>query len=403
MRHCLREDNSRPAWFVVSKTATAAERVGEVATAAGYATRHLATINDLTDDRDFREATNPVVLIADADGDAALAAAVAAFAERDNQHGIHVYVADTIAGETYKRLLHTGTSDWLTWGNLATELGSLVEAKPAQRRARTARVWSFLPSKGGSGNTMLAIEAGYGLSEKRSRRSLKVAIVDLDVGGGTLADALDVEARFDVGEILDRPERLDGQLVDIFTSRHSPRLDLFATPKRWVDPARVDPQLLFNFLDLVATRYDDILLDIPRGWYPWLDDLLRGSDGVIVTGEGTVPALRQMKRQAARLTELGVPHDKVALVVTRCEIDLLGRVVRKTELERAFPSDRLFFVRHDLATVVSALNTGQAIGSMAPTTRIGRDIQGVIDWLDSLSQKLALPAGAQAEQGFSLP
>ena len=76
--------------------------------------------------------------------------------------------------------------------DLSRHLDRVVEVDPVER---TARVLSFLPSKGGVGNTMLVVETAVCLAA-RLKRGGRVAILDLNLQGGTVADALDIEPRF---------------------------------------------------------------------------------------------------------------------------------------------------------------------------------------------------------------
>src|SRR5260370_33584952 len=74
---------------------------------------------------------------------------------------------------------------------------------------------------------------------RRARRGgTSTCLVDLDFQHGACADYLDIEPRLDIGEIEPRPERLDGQLLEVMLPQHGPGLAGVAAPNA---PARTPP------------------------------------------------------------------------------------------------------------------------------------------------------------------
>lgn len=350
----------------------------------GYPTVAVASLGVLAADARFVGAARPLVLVAQSPLDPLATGDIVAFAQAQQDHAFVVYVADTIDPDTYKQLVRTGSAEWIRWQDSETELlhltGRLLGPETGER---TAKIVSFLPSKGGVGNTTLVVETAVTLAAKRKRAGGRVAILDLNLQGGTVADALDIEPRFDVAEIVASPERLDEQLIDVFTSRHSPRLDVFAGPSRMVGPEEVGPQIIFAFIDGISSRYDVILFDLPQVWLPWIDNLLQGSDAVVVSGGTNVPALRKLSGKLAYLKDLGVPENRLAAVLNQAEVDLLGRVTRRSEIERVLSGHRTFFVRRDHAAVDEACDVGRPLLDLLPNSRIGRDIRRLTEWVET--------------------
>lgn len=303
-----------------------------------------------------------------------------------------VCLADTVAPDDYKRLVRTGSAEWITWRDHREELRDLVGRLTADASpGRAASVLSFVPSKGGVGNTTVVIEVAMHLSTRRKRGGARVAIVDLNLQGGTVADALDIEPRFDVAEIMHRPERLDEHLIDVFTSRHSKTLDVFATPVSRVALDAVNPAIIFTFIDAIASRYDAILFDLPAHWSSWTDNLLQGSDAVVVCGGESVPALRRLVATLAHVDELAVPDGKVAVVVNAVETDLLGRVARRALIERALARRRTFMVRRDGEGVANALDVGRPLSEVGGKTKVVRDIRRLAEWVETVADRPPAP------------
>lgn len=352
----------------------------------------VSSLAVLGDDQRFLQAARPLALIANTPSQPIAAADAIQFATEQRGHAFIVYVSDTIAPDDYKHLVRSGSADWIKWQSGAQELRDLTARfHGAEAVVRIARVMSFLPSKGGVGNTTLVVEIAACLAGRVKRGGGRVAIVDLNLQGGTVADALDIEPRFDITEVIGRPERLDEQLIDIFTSRHSERLDVFAALDRRIGPNELEPQTVFAFIDSISGRYETILFDLPQYWLAWIDSLLLGSDAVVLTGGGTVPALRKLKSKRDYLGELGIPESRIATVLNGVEVDLLGRVTRRAEIERVLAGQRCFFVRRDGHAVEEAANAGRPLMESAPSSRIGRDLRAISDWVETEAGRLVPP------------
>ncbi len=356
---------------------------------AGFSVETVPDLVTLKSTRRFIEAARPIVLVADQAFDRTLGEAAVQFATKESGHAYLVYVSDSIEPDTYKRLVRTQAGDWSKWDLLQNEIPELIKrVSSAEMKGTSAKIISFYPSKGGVGNTMLAIEIAVAIASARTFKNAKIALLDLNFEGGTLADSLDVEARFDIYEIANHPERLDNQLIDVFTSRYSDRLDVFATPLRTAGSGEIAPQMVFAVLDFLASRYDVILIDIPNQHLMWSDNLLQGSDVVVASGTSTVPALKQLGAKLAWLDVLKISPDKTAIVINQCERTILGQIVRRKDISHALPDRPLFFVRDDVAAVRAAANVGRPLMELSGGSNVSKDIRRLADWIAALTNVL---------------
>ncbi len=352
----------------------------------------VPSLGELRTNAHFAESFRPLVVFPETDAFPMNVDDVIEFTKEQGGRTFVVCLADAMQSNDYKRLVRTGTAEWIAWQDHRHEFGELLARLDAANASdRTAAVLSFLPSKGGVGNTTLVTEVATYLANRRKRTSARVAILDLNLQGGTVADTLDIEPRFAITEIVDRPERLDEQLVDIFTSRHSKNLDVFASPLSRLLPHVIKPDIIFAFIDTVASRYDAILFDLPAQWLSWTDDLLRGSDAVIVSGGERVPALRKLGAVLNHIDALGISDTKVATVVNRVDADLLGRISRRNLVERALPKRRTFYVREDRSNLGNASDVGRPLLDLVPNSRVSRDIKRLAEWVETLANHTQIP------------
>ena len=372
--------------FILGADVAEIAQLERVTTKLGFAPEVRLDLGALRTDQALYGTDRVLILIAGAER----ASEAAAWASDLAENAFLAVVADSILPEDYKRLVRSGAGDWVQWASCETELADLarrIVAQPADDRA--ARVVSFLPSKGGVGNTALLAEVGVYLAGRRAhvRRTMRIATLDLNFQGGTLADLLDVEARFDLAEIVGRPERLDEQLVGAFTSRYADRLDVFAPPARVQKSDEITPNLIFTFIDAISSRYDLLLLDLPQVALSWTDTLLQGSDAIVAIGSGTVPGLRRLSARLAHLDSLAVPLARRIAVVNQLSTDLMGRFARRAEIERALGNQSCLFIRRDNAALEEAADSGRPLFETAPDCRVGRDIRRLADWVETVTAR----------------
>lgn len=327
-----------------------------------------------------------VVFVPNESGDPLLADAAIRFAEAESHNAFVVYVADSMSGDAYKRLVRTNAGEWIKWNNLSQEINDVFHgAGGTQTRSvvDSSTIISFLPAKGGVGNTTIALETGVYLASTR-KRDARVAVLDLNFQSSTLADYVDLEPRFDISEFIDRPERLDAQLIEILSNRHSSQVDIFSCPPRLALSHNMQSEVIFALLDEISKKYTYVLLDLPNYWHPWFNNVLQGASAVVVTGEGTVPAIRQITNKQRHLDELSIGPDRAAIVINGCQTGFLGRIERKSEIEKTFAGWPIFFVRQDTNAATEAANTGRPIMQSSPRSSIGKNIRRIGSWIESM-------------------
>ncbi len=248
-----------------------------------------------------------------------------------------VLVGGEISASQYKSLVRTGGAEWISADTDVQEILDFISNQQTRRRTQATSASSgdsqrvavsFVPSAGGVGNATLAVEVGVSL------KTSNICIVDLDFQSSHICDHLDVEPRLKMQEIASNPERLDAQLFDIFISRHSSGLHVFAAPRSKTDSCDFSVAALDKLLDMISARYHLILIDLPVTWFTWTPQILSASDGVVVTGVNTIPGLRQTAETLAAVREIARASAQVAIAVNRCQRRFWGGVARRQHVER---------------------------------------------------------------------
>jgi pilus assembly protein CpaE len=233
----------------------------------------------------------------------------------------------------------------------------------------------------------LAAEVGYCLASENRKSSQKVAVIDLNFQDSSLADLLDLEPRLNVSELIDRPERLDDRLIDIFTSRHSPNFDVFSGPTLFDGRQKAYSGVVFPLLDALSKRYDLVLIDLPHHWSPWVDNVIQGSDGLVITGGSAVPAVKQLLMRLKHVESLEVPQEQIKVVVNKCDVTLIGKVRRKQDIDRVLSRGEPLYIPRDSATANEAANSGRPMLEIAPRRPVSKSIRGLAHWVRAVTSQ----------------
>ncbi len=236
--------------------------------------------------------------------------------------------------------------------------------------ATEAEIYTFLPAAGGVGVTTLAVETAMLLMRHAPRGAASTCLVDLDFQHGACADYLDIEPRLDIGEIEPRPERLDVQLLEVMLSQHGSGLSLIAATNRPAEMRSFDADVVTRLLDMVSSRFDHVVIDMPRTWFAWTDSVLIGSNRLFVVTEMTVPGLRHAKQLVAAIGERlkGGPQPQV--IVNRFEQQLFGSGLRRGDIEQTLGAALGSTIPNNYRLVREAIDRGVPLEEVRPGNNI---------------------------------
>ena len=299
-----------------------------------------------------------------------------------NTNVFFLVVSDDVSAKDYKQLIQCGNADWASESGLPGEALDVLRRVTASSSPPSRRpvVVSFVPSAGGVGNSTLAIETGVQIM-KRNRRKTdtgRVALIDLDFQTSHVCDYLDIAPKVQVEEIIESPERLDDQLLDVFASRHSSNLVVFAAPRSPLQVRDLPVEALSALFDKVARRFTHILVDLPVAAYAWTAPLLAASQGIVVTGVNTIPGLSQIAGTLAAIRAES-PSAEIRVVINRCSFSLFGKIRQTDHVEKVLAGEKKIFVRAT-STLIDCVNAGFSMSLSYPSEKAVKDISAIRDF-----------------------
>jgi pilus assembly protein CpaE len=301
-----------------------------------------------------------------------------------------VVVGGDLSARHYKQLTQSGNADWVAESGATQEILGIVARVAAARPtgANHSIVVSFLPSAGGVGNSTLAIETAIQLVRRKATNDSKIALVDLDLQSSNVCDYLDVAPKFQIGEIIDEPSRLDDQLLEVFASPHSSGVDIFAAPRNRLHVSKAGVEVLSALFERMSHHYAYVVVDLPVSAHVWTIPLLTASEGILVTGVNTIPSLRQAAETVRAIrAERGINAD-VRTVINRCESGLFGGVARRDHVDRILGAEQLFYVRNT-SMALECVNRGESLTMARPSDKAVKDIAAIADFCMALKPLFA--------------
>jgi pilus assembly protein CpaE len=292
-----------------------------------------------------------------------------------------VAISSYLDQDIVRRLVQIKIDDWLPkdspFLDIYKSCERLSRMPPPDRREREAVCYSFFPAAGGAGNTTLAIQTAFSLGGRKGGLA-SVCLVDLNFQDGSVADYLDIAPAFKVEELAGAPGRLDSQLMEVMLARHSSGLSVLATPRLPGKYLEISEGLIGAVLGLLTQSFDHIVIDLPKNWYPWTDNVIWGSNHVYVVTNFTVPALKHARYLLDAITSKSVNEAKVSVIVNKYREKLFGSGLMKRDAEALLRDWLAGFVPDAPDLVQEAINRGLPMSEISPGGKVEKALERIL-------------------------
>ena len=297
-------------------------------------------------------ARQPEVVVVDLRERGAVPTEVAAVKRQHPSTGILV-VLPSLDGTLILEAMRAGASECvaapITREELASALGRIAAQRPAPRRGD---VFAVIGAKGGVGATTVAVNVATILNKLRPSSTL---LMDLHLTYGDAATFLGAEPRFSIVDALENMNRMDASFLRTLVTQTRSTLHLLASSDHAVSTP-MDVGRLRSLIELAATEFPYVVLDVPRSDAAALDSLeLAGR--IVVVANQEVATVRSAARMAHAL-EQRYGSERVSIVIARYDA---GSEIRQQDVERVVgrPVSHLF--PNHYAIAVASLNNGRPL------------------------------------------
>ncbi len=237
----------------------------------------------------------------------------------------------------------------------------------------------FMPASGGVGTTTVALEAASILNTHGQKLGRSTCVVDLNFQHGSCAEYLDIEPRFDISEIENAPERLDRQLLDVMLSKHQSGLSVISAPNQPSEMRTFKPALVVRLLDLVSAYFDNVVIDLPRIWFPWTQTVVAGSDRLFLVADMTVPSIRHSKRLIEAIEEKIGKQSAPQVIVNRMDMRNNNPAgLNAKDVEDALEGYFAGGIPNNYGLVRSAVDRGMTLQAIESNNNVTEALSGII-------------------------
>jgi len=275
-----------------------------------------------------------------------------------------------------KRILETlkqGADEFLDRELAEAELaGALERYRSVRRQTETnpagGRLIAVMSPCGGSGASVLAASISAALAQEHGQAGL----IDLRLGVADLTSMFDLRPRGRLADLCDHVTRLDHSLFEQFLTRHSCGVQLLAAPVQDVDIRRVTPKGVRRALALSRVRFPCAVVDIGSTLGPEQVEALWQADIILLVVRLDYTSIRNGRRMADAMTELGIPREKLRLIINGYG---LRRQLDVEQAEVAIGMKAAHRVPHDAAAVNAAVNGGVPVVLKCRFAKITRSLR----------------------------
>lgn len=277
-----------------------------------------------------------------------------------------------------RTLVREGVADVVTLPfNLDELLETALEVMANARRTDEGEVTlapmvAVVRSIGGCGATSIATHLAADLAE-HDASGRGVAIVDLDLQFGSVADFLGAPGRSSVAELIEAGDRFDEQLMRSVAQVTDDNVVVFGAPDSILPLESVDTDSVLRVLTMLRKHYAAVVLDLPANWTNWTLSAVSAADQVVMVVELSVASLRQAKRRLEFFETVGVERANVTIVVNRVERRLF-RTIDLSDVETTLSRPVLGSIALEDPVVSSAQDQGMLVQKVHRRSRFHADV-----------------------------
>ena len=321
----------------------------------------------------------PKVLIVDVSDSSnplsAMLPIIAAFAE--DTRVIAIGAVNDI--ELYREMIDAGISDYLVKPIGEKALTFAVER--AQQRKPAAVMASepetrvvadtgkrslvaVMGTRGGVGASTLAMNLAWLMANEHKRETM---LVDLDLQGGTIALALDVEPSHGLREVLDNPNRIDSLFLTSVATKCGERLHVLAAEEAVDDEVHFNTSAVSLLIDELKKNSASVIVDLPRNAPGARAVVLAAATEIVMVTDLTLAGLRDAIRLFTMVQQVA-PSARVVFVANRDG----GRegTVSKAEFEKALGKPIQFILPEDAKANQAAANAGKPVVAASASSKM---------------------------------
>jgi pilus assembly protein CpaE len=235
----------------------------------------------------------------------------------------------------------------------------VIDKKPVVSDA-TELLFSFLPSKAGSGTTTVALNTAVALSRQPETN---VLLADMDLNCGLLRFMLKLDNAYSVTDAAEHALNMDENLWPQLVSSMG-KLDVLHSGR--MNPGfRMEGTQIRHLLEFARRHYGAICIDHSGNMEKYSIEIMQESKRIFLVCTPEIPSLHLAREKHAFLKQLDL-GDKVSVLLNRC---VRRQVISPQQIEALLGMPVTMSLPNDYNGVHRALTAGKAVD---PVSELGK-------------------------------
>jgi pilus assembly protein CpaE len=231
------------------------------------------------------------------------------------------------------------------------------------------RVITVSSTKGGSGKSVVATNLATSLARRTSR---PVVLVDADLQFGDVAVMMRLAAPHTLVDAVSAQGRLDAQFLQSLLCRHEQSgLLILPAPLEPSFAERVSGADMVRIVEILQSFCAYVVIDTPAQFNDVVLALIEHSDDILMVAGMDIPNIKNTKLGLQTLRMLGVPEEKLILLLNRANSKVQLDVA---EVERTLGIKAGCLVPSDIV-VPQTVNKGVPVVLDAPRSEVARALE----------------------------
>lgn len=272
--------------------------------------------------------------------------------------------------------MRVGVRDALRQSELEDRLLEVVERARNRQAAfegalRGGKVYSFIPSKGGSGASFVSSNLAYILAKVHKKRIL---MIDLDLEFSDASFCLtDDDSVKSIADLVGR-SNLSGPVIESACIQIEQNFWLLRAPQNPELAIGITPDQVDDIISVAVRHYDFVCIDLARTLDPIALRAMDRADVVFPVLHSVLPFVRGMQRLQRTFRALHYPESKIQLVANRqgYKDDL-----PVADIENALQAKFSVRLPSDFPNANTSINEGKPLYEIAPQ---GVLTQALVQW-----------------------
>jgi len=222
-----------------------------------------------------------------------------------------------------------------------------------------SRCICVMGASGGNGTTSIACNLAMEIGNLVDR---ECALVDLDLQFGDVALNFDSEPRYTIHDLAESGHELDRAVLSSTITTLPCKVALLARPDTIEQAEAITPDVIHRVLELMTLTYENVVVDVPGNFEPRTIAALGQADLILIVCQLMVPSLRNAKRLMDALTHLGVPRERIEVVINRGD-GKSGRIT-EADVESTMKKKVFAVIPNDFQFVARSIDFGRPIAAI---------------------------------------